>query len=193
THPHQKQYATGSSTAHGIGLWSKRPLDDFEVVTKGRVRDQYWIVGRLGTGTDAVTIVGIHPPPPVKKDWADARNDALDLLGSFVAEQTGPVVVLGDLNCSPWSPYFSDLLTASRLRDARQGYGASPTWPADAPYKGFPIDHCLVSKDIAVRNFALRETPGSDHRAVLVDLTAPTPRSIKPYTPADGRSRPLAN
>ena len=80
-------------------------------------------------------------------------------------------MVVGDLNTSPWSPVFHDLLRASGLRDGRAGHGIQPTWPSLFPLLWTPIDHCLVSRGLIVQRFQRGPYVGSDHFPLIVDIT----------------------
>ncbi len=86
-----------------------------------------------------------------------------------------PKLLIGDLNCGPWSPAFAHLL-ASGLRDSEQGFGPQPSWPAR---KGrvienlsilplVPIDHVLTSDDVCIINREVGPAMNSDHLPVNV-------------------------
>ena len=77
---------------------------------------------------------------------------------------------MGDLNTTSWSPFFSDLIEESGLRDSRKGFGIQTTWPDGLFLLRIPIDHCLVSKDISVLDRRVGPSIGSDHFPVTVDL-----------------------
>jgi endonuclease/exonuclease/phosphatase (EEP) superfamily protein YafD len=80
-------------------------------------------------------------------------------------------VLIGDLNTTMWSPYFSELVKGSGLRDARLGFGLKPTWPMPLPALfQIPIDHCLVSDDIEVLGVRTGGATGSDHRPMMFDV-----------------------
>ena len=80
-------------------------------------------------------------------------------------------MVVGDLNCTPWSPHFRRLLRDAGLRDVARGRGLEPTWyPTSLPL-GIPIDHVLVSDEIGVANRELGSDLGSDHRPVRVEIS----------------------
>ncbi|HUG19157.1 MAG TPA: endonuclease/exonuclease/phosphatase family protein, partial [Planctomycetaceae bacterium] len=85
-----------------------------------------------------------------------------------VETNSGPVIVAGDLNVSPWSPYFSKLTASGRLRDLRKGRGLINTWPAHNFCTRTPIDHVLPSSEVAVHSLeTLPEACGSDHFGLL--------------------------
>ena len=82
-----------------------------------------------------------------------------------------PVMVLGDLNATSWTPYFAELILAGGLSDSRRGFGVASTWPGFMPLPlRIPIDHCLVSREIGVRERRVGQPVGSDHRPIVVDF-----------------------
>jgi endonuclease/exonuclease/phosphatase (EEP) superfamily protein YafD len=130
------------------------------------------MVARLAPESGPLTVIGVHPSSPRSPVALEFRNLDLAVLERLVARQSGPLVVLGDLNTTSWSPYFQDLLRTTSLLDSRCGFGVEGTWPnLPLPFR-IPIDHCLVSKDVTVCQRRVGPPVGSDHRAVIVDLTA---------------------
>ena len=82
----------------------------------------------------------------------------------------GPLIVAGDFNCTPWSPFFSDLLAATGLHDSALGFGVWPTWNSSLLPLGLKIDHVLVTGGVVARNHQVGADVGSDHFPVIVDL-----------------------
>lgn len=79
--------------------------------------------------------------------------------------------VLGDLNATPWSPRFRDLVAAAGLRQARRGFGLQASWgPRPLPWALLPIDHVLLRGPWQVRSFRAGPRLGSDHRPVVAEL-----------------------
>lgn len=116
-------------------------------------------------------LVGVHPPPPIRSDTAAARDAALQALPAVIARgDAARTVLLGDFNCTPWSPLFRDLLTATGLRDAALGHSPRPTWTSRRFPFGIKIDHILVGDGIAVTDYAVGDDVGSDHFPVVADL-----------------------
>ncbi len=120
-------------------------------------------------------LVAIHVLPPAGAANAACRRHQLRALGELAGSWSDAVVVLGDLNCTPWSPLFRDLLREGKLMDGRKGYGIKPSWPAGLPLLWIPIDQCLVSDRIEVKSFTVGPDVGSDHYPVLVELSLPPP------------------
>jgi endonuclease/exonuclease/phosphatase (EEP) superfamily protein YafD len=118
-------------------------------------------------GGEPITVVATHPFPPVRSAVAVERNRQLAAIADFTASETGEVVVVGDLNVSPWSPYFQDLLRDGKLRDSRRGFDLQPTWPTFCPPLMTPIDHVLTSGGLAVSGRRTGPNIGSDHRPIV--------------------------
>jgi endonuclease/exonuclease/phosphatase (EEP) superfamily protein YafD len=95
----------------------------------------------------------------------------LEQIAHLARSIKGPLVVLGDLNITAFSPHFQDLLAHSGLRSAAEGAGWRPTWPTFMPLAGIQIDHALVSPDITVLNFERGPFTGSDHWPIVVELS----------------------
>jgi endonuclease/exonuclease/phosphatase (EEP) superfamily protein YafD len=104
---------------------------------------------------------------------ARARNQALLQLAQEIHLIKEPVILLGDMNISPWSPYFYDLLRTSGLKDSRDGFGIQASWPTFAPLFLIPVDHCLVYPSIQVLDRRIGPQVGSDHYPVLIKLAVP--------------------
>lgn len=109
-----------------------------------------------------------------EENW-HLRNEQLEEIAEFVRDKPGHVVVLGDLNVTPWSKSFQKFTESANLRDSRRGFGVNATWPAWLGGLGIPIDHCLVSEGIVVRNVETGESVGSDHRPLIAEFFVKRP------------------
>ena len=81
-----------------------------------------------------------------------------------------PTIVCGDLNCSPWSPFYRDMIKVAGLKNAAEGHCLWPTWTAFSIFLGLPIDHVLVNSKIQVLDHRVGRNVGSDHRGLTVDV-----------------------
>lgn len=164
-------YTVGENQLNPDGsvLLSRRPLTEAEVLqfTDGSYPT---IVARVD-GASALTVIATHPPPPRGARRLQTRTEEMAAIAAIVAERPEPVVVVGDFNSTPWSPYFMDLLAATRLRDARLGFGLQLTWPTHQPLLRIPIDHALVGERLVVHDFRTGPDVGSDHYPIIVDLS----------------------
>jgi endonuclease/exonuclease/phosphatase (EEP) superfamily protein YafD len=159
--------------AYGIAVLSRQPFESAEVDHLGSAEVPTVVVRLyLANHNDRLlTVVATHPPPPKGAALSAKRNDQLQALAHFVRQQSEAVILCGDLNLSPWSPYFPDLLRDSGLADSGRGFGIQPTWPVDNYLLRTPIDHCLVSTPISVRRRRLGPRIGSDHLPVILDFS----------------------
>lgn len=158
----------------GIAMYSRTPFTDIWIGALGYPLGPPGfptVVAQLTVHRKSLTVIGIHPPPPLFGEFRRARRDMLEALRRFVLQRKGPVMVLGDLNTTPWSPLFTDLLQHSRLRDSRKGFGIQATWPSDLPFLLIPVDHCLVSEELTIANRRVGPHIGSDHYPVIVDFS----------------------
>jgi endonuclease/exonuclease/phosphatase (EEP) superfamily protein YafD len=155
---------------YGIALWSRLPLVA-QTFPLGAVPA---VEARVQTPGGAFTLFGVHLSAPTLSRRAAQRNEELQLLAAQRAATKGPVVIAGDFNVTPYSPYFTDWLNATGLTDTRRGRTLSPSWPATLPILGIPIDHVAVSSDFDIRAHERLPGFGSDHWGVLVELVLHT-------------------
>jgi endonuclease/exonuclease/phosphatase (EEP) superfamily protein YafD len=153
----------------GMALFSKVPFEHAEIIRVGRL-DFPGMKASMVIGGRALTVIGIHPPPPIQQEYVEERRRQMQDLAGIVRSLKGPVMVLGDLNTTSWSPIFRELLTNTGLRDSRQGFGIQASWPTHLPHLLIPVDHCLVSRSLAVRNRQIGPRIGSDHFPIIVDV-----------------------
>lgn len=118
-----------------------------------------------------VRIIGVHPVPPLSHESWLSRNRLMETVAEEVTgSSTDRVIVCGDLNCSPWSPFFKKLIRDSGLRDSSKGQGIFPTWTGFTPLLGVPIDHILISEGIDCLDRSVGPNLGSDHRPLVMDF-----------------------
>lgn len=121
-----------------------------------------------------VRFIGLHTHWPLTPGLARARDAALQRAAARAGESVEPVVLLGDLNVTPFSPAFERLLEHGGLRDVLQGARWQPTWAARAWPVALRIDHVLLSQDLCVEYATVGPDIGSDHRPVVARLRLPS-------------------
>lgn len=154
----------------GIGLFSRHPFDSARIAPFGIV-DVPSVFAELTLAGRRLTLVATHPLPPGGALLAAERNRQLEWVARKIASVPGPVLLLGDLNTSPWSPAYRRLLATSGLADAAKGRSIRPTWPAYIPLLWIPLDHILHSPEIAVHSHRVGPPVGSDHLPVQIDFS----------------------
>jgi endonuclease/exonuclease/phosphatase (EEP) superfamily protein YafD len=153
----------------GIALYSRYPLTLDPIETFETPKD-YHLVATLNHDDRSIKIVALHPPPPRSQTLFNNRNRELDAIARFVQTVNQPVIALGDLNITMWSPHYQSFIQTSQLHNTRQGFGILPSWPAHLPVLQIPLDHILVSSDIQVTTTRIGPHLSSDHLPVLADL-----------------------
>jgi len=158
----------------GIAFYTKLPVRSMEIKTIGEIQVAS-VHATVEHNGQLLNIIGTHPLPPGGKAYWQWRNDQLAELATYVRSLDGPIVVLGDLNVTPWSYYFAKFARDSQLRDGSKGFGLHISWPTFLPPLGIPIDHCLVSPAVSVCNRRTADRIGSDHYPVVVDIGRSSP------------------
>lgn len=153
----------------GIALLGRQPFLRAKIMQFGTAGLPS-ITVEIAVGEHRLILVGTHPLPPVSADAARDRNEQLATLALFAQQARHPLLLLGDLNVSPWSPYFARLLAASGLHDSADGRGILPSWPVGLAPLWIPIDHALYSDGIEILRRETGSTLGSDHYPVIVDF-----------------------
>jgi endonuclease/exonuclease/phosphatase (EEP) superfamily protein YafD len=113
-----------------------------------------------------------HPMPPLP-GHLDVWRRELGTLRDYAAGSGQPTLLAGDFNASQDHAAFRRILDTG-LRDASRLAGSprTPSWPGrTSPTLGAQIDHVLLSPDFSANKAAFLAVTGSDHRALLVDIT----------------------
>ncbi len=122
-----------------------------------------------------MSLLSVHTRTPLLPSWFAQRNRQLAFVAKTLSRIERPAVLIGDFNTSIYSPIykreFLDRLHADLPIEAcRTNFGWKPTWPTFLPLLYIPIDHAFVNTGYKTANFRTMRTPGSDHRAICVDL-----------------------
>jgi endonuclease/exonuclease/phosphatase (EEP) superfamily protein YafD len=154
----------------GIVLLSKYPLSRTNVLFIGSAGVPS-ITADVHLPQGEISLIGTHPLPPFNREYSKHRNNQLAALPELVSKQKNPVLLIGDLNASPWSAHFVRLLKDSGLKDSMNGFGFQPSWPSQNRFLRIPIDHMLHSPEILIHRRAVGGDVGSDHLPVIVDFS----------------------
>ena len=163
------RYQTIGVGGRGVTFWTRLPMKDASVLPIG-VRQEPAIQATLEVQGREVRIFAVHTTWPMAPASAGRRNQQLELLAERARPVTLPLVVMGDMNITPFSPYFQQLLTDGGLRSAAEGFGWQASWPSFFPLAGIQIDHALVNSRVAVEHFTRGAATGSDHLPIVADL-----------------------
>ena len=154
----------------GIGLFCRHPIVSARIEPFGLL-DIPSIFAKVLLAGQTLQVVATHPLPPGDAQLAAERNRQLTWIARETAALPGPVLLLGDLNTSPWSPVYRRFMQASGLQDSARGRTIQPTWPSFIPLLWIPLDHVLHSCEITVHSHQVGPHVGSDHLPVQVDFS----------------------
>jgi endonuclease/exonuclease/phosphatase (EEP) superfamily protein YafD len=161
------RFSASADNNFGIGILSRYPLISASGFSTGPTTAIDSVV-QLPTGP--IRLIATHLFPPMGQAMARIRNRQLDQLASYAAQVEGPLLICGDFNLTPYSPYFARFAAAAQLRDVRQSQGINFSWPSFMPLAGIPIDHCFIRGPLAVESVERLDRFGSDHYPVNVSL-----------------------
>jgi endonuclease/exonuclease/phosphatase (EEP) superfamily protein YafD len=127
-------------------------------------------------GAARVDLVVVHPNPPTGSEEAERWQAILADLPR--PDEEGALRILaGDFNGTLDHAQLRELLDAGYVDAADAvGAGLEGTWNARRVIPPpLAIDHVLVDPRIHVESVEVHRLPGSDHNAVLAELTLPVP------------------
>jgi endonuclease/exonuclease/phosphatase (EEP) superfamily protein YafD len=159
---------------YGIAVFSRYELESTSVFLLRRVPG---LDARVLGPSGSFRFLGVHLSAPTQARRAVLRNEQLALLAKYRAMITEPLIVAGDFNVTPYSPYYAEWLEETRLTDSRQGRSLSVSWPTSLPMLGVPIDHVAVSKEVTILDHHRLPNFNSDHFGIVAELVVEGDRS----------------
>jgi endonuclease/exonuclease/phosphatase (EEP) superfamily protein YafD len=153
----------------GTLILSRISLENTQVKSLGGGRKS--LLANLQISGQLISLIAVHPSKATGQIYFEERNRQLEAIADYAATLKNPVILIGDMNVTMWSPYYRDLVKKAQLQNVRAGFGILPTWPTFQPLLYIPIDHCLVSPDFQVLKVRRGPAIGSDHFPLITDLT----------------------
>ncbi|MGC0052549.1 endonuclease/exonuclease/phosphatase family protein [Brucella pituitosa] len=154
----------------GVGILSRRPFSEgSEQTCLGDDRLAMTSIDFSGTRVNVAAYHSILP-------WPFGQATIIGALVPELQKISGPSIIAGDFNATPWSNAVHRIEKASGTK-AVTGIGG--TWMPQslsvklAPFIGLPIDQILVSHEIEKPVAASREEAGSDHLPVRLEFSVP--------------------
>lgn len=154
----------------GIALFTRLPVASSDIVDIGKAEVPS-IVAEIEVDGRRFTLIATHPLPPGSAGNTRERNAHLADLAQWTTRAGGPVLVLGDLNVTPWNAQFRKLCRDGGLLNSMKGWGLQPTWPTFFVPAMIPLDHCLHSPAIVIHDRRTGPKVGSDHLPLMVDFS----------------------
>ncbi len=157
-----------------IEIYSQIPLNNTQVDVYGDYRGV--VTSNFNIAGKELVFIATHAYPQLYYgvEGFQIRNDQLlQGIGNYVNQISKPVILVGDLNATMWSPFYQEMIKNSKLKNARQGFGILPTQSSISPdisWLSIPLDHCLISEKIQVKNIKTISNMGSDHLPLIIEL-----------------------
>jgi len=167
------------SPGGGLAIFSRLPIQD---VKGDNLNGQggHNLIATILVNQQLIQFIGTHPLVPIKPSTFHSRNRQLAALSNYISNLNQPLILVGDFNLTPWSPYYRRFINKTKLHNTSLGFGILPTWPRPAthvhlpswiiPLMNIPIDHCFVSTEFKVVRSDTGENANSDHASLITDL-----------------------
>lgn len=156
--------------AYGMILFSKIPISKAQRNKFDRGNNHYTLVDfRTLKNNIPFTLIELHACSPAGDSQMNRRRQELEEISKITSQLPNKhKILIGDLNTTPYSPYFTKLLKDSGLVNSMQGLRIQGTWPSYIPFfLRIPLDNLLVSDKIHVVKQEICPPVGSDHLPVL--------------------------
>ncbi len=168
-------YTFNSNKKYGIGqaeflILSKYKLGEVKSISLDKfgngVRTEVNIKGKR------VAVYLIHTTAPISPELFLKRNEGFAKLTEILkAEKTKRIIVMGDLNITPYSWEYRHSLGSLRhlIYNATKGWGIHFTWAFFQPLST-QLDHIFASKNIHTKQFIVDKNLKSDHNLIWAKL-----------------------
>lgn len=163
---YQFRFSTDLDRSDGLAIYSKYQLSDVNI-KYSKIAKRPRLLGTIRCGNRQTDFCFAHPILPVLPEY---RNEELQELALDALTSDSSMIVMGDLNCTPWSFYFQKLLREGKLYDSEQGFGPQCSFNTRWIVPILPLDHYLVTSTLEVRSRSVGPNVGSDHLPIFVHL-----------------------
>jgi len=120
-------------------------------------------------GAPPFTLAVLHAYPPRNRELLHERDVFLRQAGAFLGSLGDPLLLVGDLNATPFSPVYARFVERARLANVQEGRGLSYTWRNFVfPLLYAAIDHILYRGPLRPDEMRRMPDVGSDHLPLYV-------------------------
>ena len=146
----------------GNAILSRYPITGVSVldISYSRIERRGALAAHVGTAGAALGVVATHLSLVDR-----TRHRQVQTLMEHPALNSGPAVLMGDMNSHLTQLLFDSPLAETDLRPVGQ---VQPTYPAWRPLRA--LDHVLVSSRLVVSDYEVLDCRLSDHRPIAVNL-----------------------
>lgn len=155
----------------GIALWSRHPMSDSSIDVVHDCNAAFATI--TAPDSSQWRVVAFHPMAPVSRTKLRDWRPSLSTVGDILLRSDLPALAIGDYNATHWHPPLRNLYRRG-LRNAHLTLGKihRGTFPVGSRTRPFlPLDHAIVTTDVAVHEADYVTVPGSDHLGITVALS----------------------
>jgi endonuclease/exonuclease/phosphatase (EEP) superfamily protein YafD len=157
--------------AFGMGLYATMPLTHVTILQLGA---NPLIKASLMTARGPLVIEVVHTNAPRAGVGLELWRTQMEALRGFASALPPAGLMVGDFNATLTNQPLRNVIHAGNLRDAAHLAGGIwlRTWPNGLPVipPFIDIDHALLGKSVGVQRVGVAANPGSDHKALWIDL-----------------------
>lgn len=156
--------------AYGMVVFSKIPISNVQRNKFDQGNNKYTVLDfKTSKSNCAFTLIELHACSPGRDPQMNQRRQELEEIAKITTQLPNEhKILIGDLNTTPYSPYFAKLLKDSGLVNSMVGLRIQGTWPSYIPFfLRIPLDNLLISDKIHVLNQEVCPPVGSDHLPIL--------------------------
>ncbi len=170
SHDYPHQMLEPRDDRYGMAVLSKTPFAAQEYLSFSGSKSLS-MAFRLHHDAAEIEFLSMHPETPNKN--IRARDNEFAMAVKHFGQRRDNIVVLGDLNATPYCYAYKKLVRALGLKNAREGQGLCGTFPVflPTPILHLPIDHVLAGSNLQVREFRRGPDIGSDHFPTITSLS----------------------
>jgi endonuclease/exonuclease/phosphatase (EEP) superfamily protein YafD len=165
-----------SWTTNGQALWKAKAASDIEILDSTYIHIPDWNLRPLLKATvrfsgQVIDLLCLHAARPQAQYAFVHQRMELDRFNQWSLANPHELIVMGDINSTPWSRSVRSILASGRLLNSQAGFGLQQTWNAFTPkFMQIPIDHCFHSRRLRTVDRRVLGSTGSDHLPILVEL-----------------------
>ena len=167
-------YRWRSGPVDGVVIFSRLPLEPFRASNRQtEALDHLAVAARMDVDGQPVMLIATHPTSPTTLNRLLDRDAWIGMLAGPAAHISNwrHVIVVGDFNATTHCRCLRFFLSASGLRDSRQGFGLQSSWPTWFWPLAICIDQAFVSEGVHVHRRETGPDVGSDHLPVFLEVS----------------------
>ncbi len=164
-------------SGYGVAIFSKYPLLDIQKHKLPAINIEIpFLSAVVSFDEQSIRLAAVHAYSPTSQARFSFRNQQFTKVAELLGDSDISTIVIGDFNCTPWSPFLKDFQRKTGLSDTRRGFGNQATWPYQWKALRIPIDHAFISPDVCVHNRYVGNATGSDHLPIILEISTGTTR-----------------